>query len=73
LVEWLNELLYLGETAGLLLCAFEIESLTDTDLRGRVGGFPAQETMSDIKAATYHDLVLKEEPGGWSTLITFDV
>jgi len=73
LVEWLNELLYLAESEGLLLSAFEIESLTDTTLQGRVGGIPAEETRSDIKAATYHDLALEEEEGGWSTLITFDV
>lgn len=73
LVEWLNELLYLAESEGLLLCAFEIESLTDTTLEGRAGGVPAEEIKGDIKAATYHDLALEENEGGWSTLITFDV
>jgi riboflavin kinase/FMN adenylyltransferase len=73
LVEWLNELLYLAEREGLLLLAFEIESLTETTLEGRVGGVSAEEIEVDIKAATYHDLALREEEGGWSTQITFDV
>jgi riboflavin kinase/FMN adenylyltransferase len=73
LVEWLNELLYLAEREGLLFFEFEIEWLSDTRLEGRVGGVPVEEAKSDIKAATYHDLTLKENEGGWSTLITFDV
>ncbi|MEJ2212166.1 MAG: bifunctional riboflavin kinase/FAD synthetase [Anaerolineae bacterium] len=73
LVDWLNELLYLAESEGLLLVKFEIDSLTDTALEGRVGGVFAEETVADIKAATYHDLEVKEEEGGWSTQITFDV
>jgi riboflavin kinase/FMN adenylyltransferase len=73
LVEWLNELLYLAEREGLLFTSFEIASLTDTSLEGRVGGVPAEGTKSDIKAATFHDLVFKQDEGGWSTLMTFDV
>lgn len=73
LVDWLNELLYLAESEDLLLLKFEIDSLTETILEGRVGGVPADETVADIKAATYHQLEVKEQEGGWSTLITFDV
>jgi riboflavin kinase/FMN adenylyltransferase len=73
LVDWLNELLFLAESEDLLLVEFEIEALTETTLEGRVGGVPAEETVADIKAATYHQLEVKEQEGGWSTLITFDV
>jgi riboflavin kinase/FMN adenylyltransferase len=73
LVEWLNELLFLAEVEELLFVRFEIDALTDTTLEARAGGVPAEETKADIKAATYHDLELKEEGEGWSTLITFDV
>lgn len=73
LVDWLNELLFLGEAEGLLFVDFEISSITDTTLEARAGGVPAREAEFDIKAATYHALELKEEEGGWSTLITFDV
>jgi len=73
LVDWLNELLFLAESEELLLVSFEIDSLTGTSLEGRVGGVPAKEVKSDIKAATYHNLELREKEGGWSTLITFDV
>jgi SHS2 domain-containing protein len=42
-------------------------------LKARAGGFPAQETRADVKAATFHDLELKHDESGWSTSITFDV
>ncbi len=73
LVDWLNELLFLAESEGLLFVEFEIGSLTDTALEARAGGFPVEDAESDIKAATYHALEVKEEEGGWSALITFDV
>lgn len=73
LVDWLNELLFLTESEGLLFVEFSIESLTDTTLEARAGGVAAKETTFDIKAATYHELEIEKEKEGWSTLITFDV
>jgi riboflavin kinase/FMN adenylyltransferase len=73
LVEWLNELLYLTEMEGLLFVDFQIESLTETSLIARVGGVPAEPTEAQIKAATFHDLVIVQEGTGWSSVVTFDV
>ncbi len=73
LVDWLNELLYRTEADGLLFSQCQILSLTDTELVARVGGVDAPVTGAHIKAATYHDLALVQEDGGWSTVITFDV
>lgn len=73
LVEWLNELLYLGEAEDLLFVDFQITSLTDERLEARVGGFPFGSTRGDIKAATFHGLELVRDERGWSTVITFDV
>jgi riboflavin kinase/FMN adenylyltransferase len=73
LVEWLNELLFLTETEGLLFVECDIESLTDTALVARVGGARALPTKAQIKAATFHNLELVRDENGWSTLITFDV
>jgi riboflavin kinase / FMN adenylyltransferase len=73
LVDWLNELLYIGEVENLLLVDFQIESLTDSGLTARVGGLPADEPVRDIKAVTFHDLAVVQEEGGWSTVVTFDV
>jgi riboflavin kinase/FMN adenylyltransferase len=73
LVDWLNELLYIGEVENLLLVDFRIESLTDSRLKARVGGILAEEPVRDIKAVTFHDLEVVREEGGWSTVVTFDV
>ena len=83
LVEWLNELLYFIEAEGLLFTDYRIESAGDSraardggtgaTLVAHVGGAVAPVTKAHIKAATFHDLELVEEAGGWSTAITFDV
>ena len=58
LVEWLNELLFLGETRGVLLRRFVVEEVSPTRLRARCGGEPYDERRHrlklDVKAATYH-------------------
>jgi riboflavin kinase/FMN adenylyltransferase len=73
LVDWLNELLFLAEVEGLLFVAFQVEELTGTVLQARAGGVPAQEPKADVKAATFHDLEIVQDGGGWSVTITFDV
>ena len=72
-MSWLNELLFLTETEGCLFVEAQIETLTETRLVGRVGGFRGSVSKASIKAATYHDLVVSRDGEGWSTLITFDV
>jgi SHS2 domain-containing protein len=73
LVDWLNELLFLTETEGLLFVDYRIESLTDTELVARAGGVISSVTGAHIKAATFHDLSLRQGRSGWSTELTFDV
>lgn len=73
LVDWLNEMLFLTETEGLLFVDCQIESLTNTELVALVGGVLSPVTMAHIKAATFHDLALVEGPDGWSTVLTLDV
>jgi riboflavin kinase / FMN adenylyltransferase len=73
LVDWLNELLYVGEVEGLLPVDFQIQSLTETALVARVGCIPVQDPSWEVKAATFHNLELVREADGWSTLLVFDV
>ncbi|MHB9112478.1 MAG: archease [Thermoleophilia bacterium] len=77
LVAWLNELLYLYDSNDMLLKRFELSELGDTSLKGRAFGEPMDaerhKLKADIKAATYHMLKLKEEPGGWQAEVIFDV
>lgn len=77
LVEWLNELLYVFDSKGVLLKRFEIVELGETDLRARVFGEAIDRSRhaleTDIKAATYHMLDVTESGGRWSAQIIFDV
>lgn len=77
LVEWLNELLYLFESNGVLLSRFEIVELGENHLAGKAWGEPIDtarhELKDDIKAVTYHMLKVEQTEGGWETDVIFDV
>jgi SHS2 domain-containing protein len=73
LVDWLNEMLFLTETEGLLFVDYQIETLSKTELVARAGGVVAPVTKAHIKAATFHDLILLHGQDGWSAVLTLDV
>jgi SHS2 domain-containing protein len=75
LVDWLNELLYLGEKETLRAFArFAFEELTFTSLRAAVWGGKVATYKAYIKAATYHNLdVHHTEGGGYEATLVFDV
>jgi riboflavin kinase/FMN adenylyltransferase len=73
LVDWLNELLYLTETEGLLFVDCQVKSVTDTTLVARAGGVLGSVMQASIKAATFHNLAIVWDGQWWSTVITFDV
>ena len=73
LVDWLNELLYLCETQDFVGTEFEFATLTPTELHAEVAGLPVGERRADIKAATYHMLVVMAAGAGYETEVVFDV
>lgn len=77
LVAWLNELLYLYDSNDMLMRRFELSELEETSLKGRAFGEPIDmgrhRLKTDIKAATYHMLKLKEDADGWRAEVIFDV
>ncbi len=76
LVNWLSELLYHAETLDLALCYFTVDRLEDGGVQGSVGGVPAAEADlhgPPIKAVTYHDLAIVENPDTWWARVIFDV
>ena len=77
LVEWLNELLYIYESNGVLLKRFLVERLSDTALAGKAYGeaiaTEKHELKTDIKAATYYQLRVARVDGGWVAEVVFDV
>lgn len=76
LVAWLNELIYLFDVENILLKRFDINKLTDTELRARAYGEMVDKSRHKlklgIKAATYH--MLKIEKGKPNkTQVIFDI
>lgn len=77
LVEWLNELLYLYDSRGMLMSRFQIDDMSETSLRGAAWGEsikPSRHDLrTDIKAVTYHMLKVERRPEGWVAEVIFDV
>lgn len=66
LVRWLNELLFLVDSEGLVFRRFEIERMGERELQATVRGErldPARhQPLAGVKAATYHQLSVEEGP-----------
>jgi len=77
LVAWLDELLYNFYTKGIIFFKFDITFLDGKKLsakaRGRHVGENRNRLKTEIKAATYHDLNIRDADGHYSVDIVFDV
>jgi len=72
LVEFLDELLYLGESEELGIDRFKL-SVKDTHLDAGVEGLPIRSRSKEIKAVTYHKLEIVESERGLEASVIFDV
>jgi len=72
IVDFLSELLFLGEDEALGFDNFEIE-LDDDILRAKLIGAPIQSQAKEIKAVTYHNMQVRETERGVEVNIVFDV
>ena len=76
LFDWLNELLYRYETEHLLLADFEVD-IDNQGLRARAFGERADsdrhELDHEVKAITYHGLVVSETDDGWFAECIVDI
>lgn len=77
LVAWLDELLYNFYTRQVIFYRFRVNELAGGALRATATGRPASANRNrlktEIKAATYHDLKIKEAADGYSVEVVFDV
>jgi riboflavin kinase/FMN adenylyltransferase len=73
LVDWLNELIYLHEVEGETYHRFTIQDLSPTLLRATVEGGPTGRKTKAIKAATFHDLRIRQTEEGYEATMVFDV
>jgi len=77
LVSWLNELLYLLDTEGILFGSFQISTISNGMLQAKACGEkvkPSRHTIkTSIKAATYHMLSIERSDNGISVQVILDV
>lgn len=76
LFNWLSELLYQSETLDLALCYFTVDRLEEGGVQGSAAGVPMTTVElrgPPIKAVTYHDLAVVENPDTWWARVIFDV
>jgi len=77
LVNWINELLYLHDTEGFLVRRVELPALDASGLRSLLHGElldPARHRPGLlVKAATFHQLAVTEEPGRFVARLIVDV
>ena len=72
LVCFLSELLYLTEQEDLGFDDFDLD-IEEGHLCGEMLGAPVESQGKEIKAVTYHNLVIQKTPQGFETTIVFDV
>ena len=74
-INWLNELLSLSATKELIFEDFKIQKIDGNKLEAIVVGDDIKnyKVNTEIKAATYHQLKLKNDESGWQAEVIFDV
>jgi len=72
LVDFLSELLFLGEDEEIAFDSFKLKLCTD-NLKVQASGAPIQNQAKEIKAVTYHDMQIRETERGLVVNIVFDV
>jgi SHS2 domain-containing protein len=77
LITWLNELVYLFETKGLLFKTYVVLSVHDHHLDALAQGESYVEgrhpIKTTVKAATYHQLKIENHQGVWTAQVIFDL
>ncbi len=76
--NWLRELLYLWTGKAWLGKGVSVTVISETLLSARIWGEyyhpDRHRLLNDIKAVTYHQLVVEQRPeGGWACQVIFDV
>jgi SHS2 domain-containing protein len=77
LVRWLEELLYLYDGENFACSNFVVEELGPNHLNASVRGEPFSETQHptrlDVKAITYHQLLVEQNPEGGRVRVFLDI
>lgn len=73
LVDFLNEVLYLTQVNKEIYKVI-FKKFTGKEIEGELIGKKVEKFGEDIKAATYHDLEIKQnKDGSWQATVLFDI
>jgi len=73
LVKWLNEILYLEQAHQFVCERFHIDELKNHRLRARIETRECNRSDTHIKAATFHNLKIRETSEGLEAEVVLDV
>ncbi|OHA48828.1 MAG: hypothetical protein A2806_03985 [Candidatus Terrybacteria bacterium RIFCSPHIGHO2_01_FULL_48_17] len=73
LADFLNEVLYLGETNQEAYEDAKFLKLSDTELQAELVGKKRESVAVQVKAATYHGLKIEEKEGRVEATVVFDI
>ena len=81
LVSWLRELLYRWSTEEILFGEFTINFFStqgkkkrlSAEVRGEKLDPARHQLKTEVKAVTYHELMIQRGAGGWMAQLIFDV
>ena len=76
LVDWLSEALYIQDSGGVSVGDVVVDAVTDGSARGSlvVRAFAGDQSEGvQIKAVTYHQLLVEPDVEGWTARVFFDI
>ena len=75
--DWLQALVVRVQTDGLAFAELTVDAIDGQSVRGEGAGERVDprrhRTYTEIKGVTYHQLAVRERPGGWWARVIFDV
>ena len=76
LVSWLNELIFQFSARNFIPKEFKILKIIDKEIKAKISGqkldLSKHKILSEIKAATYHELEIKKTKNGLEAKVIFD-
>ncbi len=74
LVDFLSEALALAQINREIYREVVFTKLTEQELAAELRGFSVEKFIKDIKAVTYHEAQVRQNPAGeWETFLVFDI
>jgi SHS2 domain-containing protein len=73
LAAWIDELIFRAETHKAVFTRFAIRRVDDREIAAEIHGIAAPVIKTAVKAATFHDLRVAEESGGFVGTVVLDV